>query len=266
MLILPIVNKRRVLNVEIKLKNASKVRENVYYDDAKQSEIIVNRARFSESSFYNSREASAPTDFIRSRSILHPRKFLVTTKQRTNSKYYDVYEIAQPPKKVNESLDRLYGKAILDLKNEIPGVKNRGRYVSFKDLGIDDNLTDDKIAKLQRIVKEERDTSRWPEIFEKEGIADLDETLQFVKNFDCSVLLDNSMAEESLQDSIRGLEALNTRDSRNLKKYYDVAKSNTLIYTKMSYIHKTLYGKPLALIRPRKEEMKQLVKKYEEFE
>ena len=48
MLILPIVNKRRVMNVQIRLKDASKVRRGVCYDDAGESEIIVNREKFSE--------------------------------------------------------------------------------------------------------------------------------------------------------------------------------------------------------------------------
>ena len=69
MLVLPIINKNRVMNVEVKLKNASKVRTGVCYDDADESEIIVSQANFSESSFSSSRDVSAPVDFIRSRSI-----------------------------------------------------------------------------------------------------------------------------------------------------------------------------------------------------
>ena len=34
MLVLPIVNKRRVMNVQIRLKNAEKIRKGVAYDDA----------------------------------------------------------------------------------------------------------------------------------------------------------------------------------------------------------------------------------------
>ena len=266
MLILPIVNKKRVMNVEIRLKTASKVREKVNYHDAKQSDIIVNRAKFTESSFYQSRDAGAPMDFIRSRSLLYPRNFLVTTKQRRNSPFYDVYEVKQPPKKINDSLDQLYGKAILDLKNEIPGVINRGRYVSLKELGLQGELTDDKIARIQHIVKEERDTSKWPELFEKNGVADLDEMIHFLRNFDCRVLADTTMAEDSLQDTLQSLEVINTRDYRNLKKYYEMAKGNADIYTKISYVHKIIYNKPFALIRAKQSDAKQLVKKIDEVD
>lgn len=254
------------MNVEVRLKNAQKIRRGVYYDDALQGDIIVNREKYSDSSFKNSKEDNAPTDFIRSKSILYPRDFLVTTKQERNSNLYDVYEVKQPPKKVNDSLDRLYGKAIMDLQNEIPGADKRGRYVSFDDLGIGDSITDDKIAKLQKIVKEERNSSRWPEMFEKEGIADLDHTIQFISNFECTVLSEHSIPEESLQDTLKAMESIHTRDYRNLKKYYDMAKSNTAIYTKISYVNKIIYDKPLTLIQSKVKRQKQLVKKKDEVE
>ncbi len=259
MLILPIVNRNRIMNVEIKLRNARKIRTNVLSEEARESDIIVNRERFSNSIFKNSRADNAPTDFIRAKSLLYPRNFLVTTKQKTNSKYYDVYEVSQPPRKVNDSLDKLYGKAITDLRKEIPGVKNRGRYVSFEKLGMNDYLTDEKIEKLQEIVKEERDQSKWPEMFEREGIADIGNTLDFINNFECTVVSDTTIPETSMQDTLKSLEIINTRDYRQLNKYYTMAKRNADIYTKISYINKIMYDKPLTLIQSEKQ--KQLVKK-----
>ena len=265
MLILPIVNRKRVVNVEIKLKDASKIRKKVNFENGNESEIIVNREKFSDSTFKNIKEDNAPTDFIRSKSILHPRKFLVTTKQENDSNLYDVYEISQPPKKVNESLDKLYGKVITDLRKEIPGVKNRGRYVSFKQLGFDKFLTDDKIADLQKIVKNERDTSRWPKLFKEAGISDLSDTVDFINTFECRVISDSSISEDSLEDTIKQLEVINTKDYRNLKKYYEIAKTNTDIYARISYINKIIYDKPLSLIKA-SEQNKQLIKKKDEVE
>ena len=253
MLILPIVNKNRVMNVEIKLKNASKIRSGVYSDDVHESDIIVNREKFSDSSFKESRDEAAPTDFIRSISILHPRNFLVTTKQENDTNLFDVYEVAQPPRKVNASLDKLYGKAITDLRKEIPGVKGRGRYVSFEKLGMDKYLTEEKIASLQRIVKDERDSSRWPKLFQEAGIADLGDTVDFINTFECTVLSDTSIPEDSLKDTIKQLEVINTKDYRNLKNYYKMAKTNTNIYTKISYINNIINEKPLTLIQAKKE-------------
>lgn len=266
MLILPIVNKNRVMNVELKLKNAEKIRHGVCYDDAMQSEIIINREKFSESSYNNSKDESAPINFIRSRSILYPRSFIVTTKSESDSSLYDVYEVGKPPKKVNDSLDRLYSKAITDLRKEIPGSPAKGRYVSLEKIGLTSYLTDDKIAKLQRIVKEVRDESQWPRLFEEAGIADLGDTIDFINNFECIVLSDSTIPEESLQDSIKALGVINSKDYRNLNNYYEMAKSNTDIYTKISYVSKLIYDKPLVLVQSRSRKPKQLIKKKEEAE
>lgn len=251
------------MNVAIKLKDATKIRHGVHSDNALQSEIIVNREKFSESSFKDSKDVSAAVDFIRSKSLLYPRNFLVTTKEEVNSSLYDVYEVAQPPKKVNDNLDKLYSKAITDMQKEIPGVENRGRYISFEELGIDKHITNEKIARLQQIVREERDSTVWPEKFQEAGIADLSDTLDFINNFECTIISDSTIPETSLQDTISALEAINTREFRNLNKYYTRAKSNTDIYTKISYINKLIYDEPLSLINSRQTQ-KKLIKKKEE--
>ena len=261
MLILPIVNNKRVMNVEIKLKGAEKVRRGVRADDAREGEIIVNREKFSESSFNHSKDINAPIDFIRSKSILFPRNFLVTTRLRESSKSFDVYQVPQPPKKVNSALDALYSKTIKDMQCEIPGKEQRGRYVSFKDLGIDVNT--DRISTLQRIVKEEK-SDRWGDKFREAGVIDLPETADFLNHFECTVLSDTTIAEESLQDTLRALSSINTRDYRNLKKYYNMAKSNADIYTKISYISKIVYDKPLSLKHVHDSRQKQYVKKMED--
>ena len=252
------------MNVQIRLRNAEKIRRGVCYDDAKESDIIVNRERFSDSSYKASRNDTAAVEFIRSRSLLYPRNFLVTTKEESNSKRYDVYEVAQPPRKVNDHLDRLYSKAIVDLQKEIPNAKKRGKYVSFDDLGLATDLTDDKIAKLQHIIKSERDESAWPKLFSDAGISDLRDTVDFINNFECVVLSDTTIPEDSLQDTIKALGVINSRDYRNLKKYYDMAKSNTDVYTKISYISKLVYDKPLRLAQISQTNQKQLIKKKDE--
>ena len=266
MLILPIVNNKRVMNVEIKLKGASKIREGVFYDDAKEREIIVNREKFSDSSYHASRDKNAPIDFIRSKSILYPRNFLVTTRSEVDSKYYDVYQVPQPPKKVNDGLDELYSKSIRDMQNEIPGKEARGRYVSFKDLGIDSALTNEKIASLQRIIKEERNSTTWKQKFEEAGISELPETADFLNHFECTVLSNTTIPEESLQDTLKALSSINTRDYRNLKKYYRMARDNADIYTKISYISKIVYDKPLSLKHSNSSKNKQYVKRKEDGE
>lgn len=266
MLILPIINKRRVMNVEIKLKNAEKVRRGVCYDDAAASDIIVNREKFSESSFKESRNATAPIEFIRSKSILYPRRFLVTTKTQDSSSLYDVYEVPQPPSKSNDSIDKLYSKAITDMRKEIPNKPKRGRYVSFEDLGFNKHLTNDKIALLQRVVKDSVDSKDLGEKLQSAGIADMAETADFINNFECTIISDTEIPEESLQDTLKAMSSINTRDYRNLRKYYNMAKSNTDLYTKISYVNKVIYDRPLVLYRSGKVGQKTLIKKKDNYD
>lgn len=265
MLIFPIVNNRHVMNVEIRLKNVEKIRRGVRFKDASESEIIVNSEKYSNSSYFTSNEDTKEIDFIRSKSILYPRNFFVTTKNMRDSQLYDLYVVAQPPKKVNASLDVLYSKAICDLRCETPEVIDAGRYVSFEDLGIGENITPDKLNKLKDIVAKVRDSREWPVLFEKAGIADLEDTLNFLKNFECTIISDTTIPEDSLQDTLKALSVIKTRDYKNLNKYYRMAKSNTDIYTKISYVHQVLYNKPFALIQSPKKS-KQFIKKKEEVQ
>lgn len=259
MLILPIVNRNRILNVEVKLKNSAKIRSGVKFDDALESDIIVNGKKLSESMYKDEKDSSAILDFIRGNSLVYKRNYLVTTREKADSSLYDVYEVSQPPKKVNDSLDELYTSVVTDMRKEIPGIK-RGRYISFEKIGIDKHLTDEKISKLQRIVKDVRDTRQWPILFEEAGIADLPQIIDFINNFDCTVINDSTIPEDSIQDVLKSLEQLNTRDARNLRNYYNMALANQNIYAKISYINKLIYDRPLSLIQSKSQRQKQLIK------
>ena len=70
MLILPIVNRNRILNVEISLKNAQKIKTKVVLDNTNESDIVVDGVKYS-TSVYNVRDASLNlvVDFIRNTSI-----------------------------------------------------------------------------------------------------------------------------------------------------------------------------------------------------
>ena len=249
------------MNVSIRLKDASKIRRGVCYDDAAESEIIVNREKFSESSFKDSKDINAEVDFIRAKSLLYPRSFLVTTKTEADSSQYDVYEVAQPPKKVNDNLDKLYSRTITDMRKEIPRSKAKGKYISFEELGIGNHLTNEKIAKLKKIVQEEKDESLWPAKFEEAGISDLNDTLDFINNFECVIISDANMTEKNFKEILDAFKVINTREYRNLNKYYQRAKSNTDIYTKISYINKIIYDEPLTL---QNGTQKKLIKKKED--
>ena len=80
MLVFPIVNNRHVMNVELRLKGVEKIRQGVTIADTKESEIIVNSEKYSNSIYFGSKDATSEVDFIRSKSILYPRDYFITTK------------------------------------------------------------------------------------------------------------------------------------------------------------------------------------------
>ncbi len=262
MLILPIANNKRVMSIKVSLSNAEKIKENVHFEDADESDIIVNREKFSDSSFRLSKEANAPIDFVRSRSILHPRSYLITTKERSDSDKYDVYAVGKPPYKVNDSLDSLYSAALTDMRKEIPG-KNKGKYISFKKLGIGKDLDSEKIAEVQRIVKN-YSKEEWPRLFEERGIAHIGETINFINNFDYTIISDTVIPEDSLQEVINGLKIIKTRDFKNLNNYYDMANSNAEIFTRLSYLNELINERPLAIVDTKLNRNKQKVKSLDE--
>jgi hypothetical protein len=257
MLILPIVNRNRILNVEVKLKTADKIRTGVKFSDACESDVIVNGQRFSDSSYRNEKSDKAALEFIRTSSIRYKRNYLITTREVDSTALYDVYEVEQPPRKVNDALDNLYVSAITDMRKEIPGNK-RGRYLSLDKLGIGDILTDEKIETLGVVVRNTGNPEELNSMLSKTGISDLVDTIDFLKLFDCTVVEDTTIAEETLQGMVDSLKKLNTREARNLASYYNMALKNRDIYSKLSTINKMVYGKPLTLIQSKRQ--KQLVK------
>ncbi len=259
MLILPIINKGRILHVEVKLKTAHKVKSGIRFSDAIESEVIVNGKHFSESLYKDDKSKSAIVDFIRNSSIRSRKNYLVTTREESSSNAYDVYEVEQPPKKVTEGLDNLYASTITDLRKDIPG-HDRGRYLSLKALGVGSHLTDAKIEKIENIVKNVKDTSQWDALFNQEGVADLVETLNFFRSFEGTVVPNSSINEEQFMSILNSLSKVNTRESRNMNSYYNMACDNRDIYSKLSYINKLVYAKPLNLIRSQHQRQKQFVK------
>lgn len=260
MLILPIVNRNRILNVHVTLRNAEKVRRGVNFSDAEESEIIVNGKKLSDSIFNDYNGKVEALKFIRTNTMHNnSNNYFITTRSARDSKYYDVYEVAPPPKKVNEELDNLYEKVLTDMRKEIPGTNN-GRFLSFKEVGLDKNLTKEKIDKLQYIVKNEPDNSKWPKLFADAGIADLPDTLDFIKNFECTVVSDTTIPEKSLDDTVKAFEVIHTRESKHLRKFSNMAYSNEKIYYRLSYINKIINNQPLNLIQSEKQKQKRLIK------
>ncbi len=262
MLVIPVNKEGRIYSIGFGIKNKEKIGTNVFDESLLESDIVVNSEKFSDSSYRDSVMESAPTDFIRSRSIYYQRDIKITTRSRSNSQNYDVYRVVQPPRKVNDSLDCLYGKAITDIRKEIPDSSVKGRYVSLKKIGIDELFSEERINKMKKVIEEENDSSRWPEMFEKEGIGDFQDIVDFLDVFEFTMLSNRALPEASLQDALDSLSIINTRDFRSLRNYRDMAKTNMEVLSRLSYVKQVLQSRPLSLVYD-KEKAKILVKKRE---
>ena len=252
MLILPIVNQGKVFNVQISLKNARKVQSKTRFQDAKESEVIVNGKKFSDSSFNNDQVV----DFIRFNSLNTPRNYLVTTRNFQDQEYYDLYEVGLPPSKVNDSLDSLYLNAITDMRKEVPNKNRKGYYVSLDQLGFNEYLTDDKIDKLKSIVASVRNTESWPVLFEQAGITDVISTIGFLNQFDCTVVPGSTIEENYLKGLLDSFEKIHSRDYKQLNRYYNIAKDNHNVYKKLSRVYSSMYNEPYRLIQSQKQKAK----------
>ena len=246
MLVLPIVNKNRVLNVGVSLKNASKIRTSVQLDRTAPGDIIVNGKSFATSSFSDARDGMGIIDFIRANSILYKRDFFVTTKENSDGNY-DVYTVPLPPSKVNDSMDELYISTILDMIKETPGV-TKGKYLSLKSIGLDDVFSDEKVTMVRRIVSL-NPTEEWNRLFSVYGLTDLIDTLDFMRMFDCTVIGESTISEDVFKQVLDSFDKLHSRDTKGLNKYYNMAIDNRDVYAKMSYVNKLISDKPLDLIQ-----------------
>lgn len=253
MLVLPIVNHGRIMHVKISLKDAEKIYNSVILEGTKESDVIVNQQLFSESSYLDDKENNSVVKFIRNTSLVSRNDFLVTTREEAESNRYDVYRVKQPPKFINLALDNLYASVITDMRKEIPNNNVKPHYVSFEKLGFNEALTDEKIARLQQIVQEEKDRSRWPRLFEQAGIADIPYMLEFLNHFDCTVISNTTLPEATLQSILALLEPTQISVYKEASKYYKIAKSNEKIYDKLKVAYHSIYQGPYRLIMSEKQ-------------
>ena len=265
MLVMPILNTSkdgttRIYNVEVKLKTATKVKENTKLKGYEEADVIVNGSSFKKSIFNTkNQENNVVVNFIRNSNYRSDKKdFLITTRHNSYSNLYDLYSVEMPPKKVTAGLDNLYGKAIIDIQKKIPDIR-RGRYVVLSELGIDDHITDERLTKLKDVVNLAKNDEEFEYLVLANNLGDLKSTLDFIKIFDFKIIDESIILESQVTDLIGLLENTYTRESRNLSSYYEIARSNKESYRRISKLSKIICGKPINLIH-REEKEKVFVK------
>ena len=265
MLVMQILNTgkdgiNRIYNVKIALKGASKVKKSTSLRGFGESDIIVNGSSFNNSIFNTkNHDESVVVNYIRGKMYNSSKKdFLVTTRSNSDSKLYDLYNVSIPAKKVTSGLDRLYGKAIIDMQKEIPNI-NKGRYVSLLDLGICDHISDEKIDMLKYFVDKARNEDELNYLLLTNNLGNIKATIDFIKQFDFTIISEATIKEDDFNKVLSSLNYTSSRDARNLKRYYNIAKDNKDCYESLSKINRILYGKSINLIQKR-EKSKVLVK------
>ena len=251
MLVLPIINRGRILNVKIELADAKKIKENINIDGIKESDIIITGPTGTnlKDSSYNNKNVSPEeiTEFIRNNNKMSKTGFMVTTKTRSDSNTYDIYGIPNPPKKVSNGLDRLYGSMILDLKNEIPRTPSKVRYVDFEKMNIFDTITEEKLEKLELIAQNLN--SNYQNELNNNNLNDLIETLEFLKLFNCEVIESSSIKLDKYIDVMNFFYTINNKDSKNINNYYKTAFLNKRNYSNLSKLYNIVYKDSLNWIQ-----------------
>lgn len=262
MLILPIVNKNRILNVKVTLRTAEKVRTGVKITEVPESDIVVNGRPFSKSYFYEGDNSKTMVDFIRTNLNSQSRCFFVTTKAVPNTDVCDMYGIELPPNKVDVVFDNLYSKVLLDMQKETPGVL-KSKYLSLEKIGFDSIFSDENVSKLRQIVSNVYDRRYWMGMFQDDGLVPMLEILSLMNTFDFTVVSEASINEEAVVEMLASLDKINSKDTKSLRNYYNMALANRDIYGKMSYVNKMVYDRSLNLIQSSSQKKKSKVKSEE---
>ncbi len=265
MLVMQILNTgkdgvNRIYNVKVSLKDATKVKENTSLKGFGESDIIVNGSSFNNSIFNTKNyDGNVVTNFIRSKSYNTSRKdFLVTTRSNSNSELYDLYNVSIPSRKITGGLDNLYGRAIMDMQKEIPNIR-KGRYVSLRDLGVTDHITDEKIELLKQISAKATTEEELNYLLTINNLGNLKNTIDFIRMFEFTIISEATIKEEEFNKVVNSLIPTFSKDVRSLRRYHQIACDNKESYEKLSKVNRILYGKSINLIR-KKEKSKVLVK------
>ena len=253
MIVLPIINRDRVLNIEVGLKNCIKIARGINDFNMLPSDIMVNHNRYSES-FYSKNIASCKSvmEFIRSNSKMAKASILVSTKLREDGSY-DIYEVKLTKDKVSDGLDNLIGTLILDLKNE--NINQKGRYLDLNKLGVFDLITEDKLNSLE-YAKDNMEYLNISKYIDENKLRDLFRLVDAMNDFDFTIIKKSVISENSFLEFTHFLEPTNSKDYNSLNNYYNLAKNNKNEYSKLSYLYKTVNNKPLDLIHNSHEKVK----------
>lgn len=254
MIVLPIVNRNRIFNVKVEMKNAKKVAKNINDDNVCESDIVVNNRSYLQSN-YASRQTTPESvmKFLRDASKIGRGNVLVSTKSSVSDNKYDIYEVVNILDKITDGCDNLMGMLLLDLKNEC--LSSKSRYLNLKNLGVFDHITAERIEKIQ-YASENMGYINISKYIKENDLECLFKTLELFKYLDFTIIPSSVISLDEFNNFMNFLKPAKSKDYYNLKKYYDIALSNKNEYSKLSYLNKLVNNKSLNLIHNSKDKVK----------
>ena len=255
MLVMPILVKssqdesiNKIYNVKVTLdKNLADKDKNItFLKGIGESDILLNGSTFSSTKYID--DVESIIRFIRNYNYqLNTSHFLVTTKYNNDSNTYDVYKVANIPRKVSSGLDNLYGECVKDLKDETPE-HITPKYLDLKAIDFDRHITEDKLEVLKSVMGSNQPMDRKMRLMQLNGVSSLYNTIEYMNNFDFEVINDSIINEEELKNVINSFKNINS-NTKALRDYYAIAINNREVYKKLNRISKIVNNKPLAIIK-----------------
>ncbi len=248
MIIMPILDKDKIYNVEIKLKDYFEDQNLGVFEKHYESDLIVNGQNYNDSS-YNAKNANLNSlvNFIRNNTIYMRSSYVLTSRRNEQGKMY-TYRIPAPPRKVTEGLDCLYGNIIQDMKKSIPQ-NEKGRILSLKKLGVTDHIMEKDLKLVRKSTESSYITDKNdPRLKEKELYL-LFATIEFLDLFDCTVLEDSTMDLKEFQSIQKAFLEFNSEEGRKINKYYHTALENANEYRKIQFLSKIMTGETFYWIK-----------------
>ncbi len=259
MVIIPIINNNKIKQVKIELVDVYKTGKEINSNNIEESDIIIGSSSFKASRFnIKNQPLSSILEFIRTSYINNTSSTLISTKYYNSEHNYDLYQINPPLKSITSGLDNLYASIILDLKNRIPDAI-KGKYIDLEKLNLTSHITDEKLELLQIIasnLQNNESKKDYQKMLQENGLEDLIETLKFMKLFYCEIIPSASIDIDNYKKVLESMNKVNTKEAKDLKKLYTMAKNNEKAYYKLSKLYNIVYNEPLHWIHSSKEKTK----------
>ena len=80
-------------------------------------------------------------------------------------------------------------------------------------------------------------------MFEKEGVSETVKLAKALADLEYRLFDDNTLPVDSFEKTLKALSVINTRDYRNLKRYYDIAKTNTEVLRRIVCVFELVYNR-----------------------